>query len=125
MLRLLGLQEVFHPLGRVDHSDVEGPLVGPLGGTPVRCRISPGTLRVRVPRHRPGGRPAGAPSGGWPRLSGERFTAVIPADRSRTGQSTDFRRPDGRRTPLSGHTARRPASHTTERVRCLPCHRPG
>ncbi|RXS67833.1 hypothetical protein EST54_10935 [Streptomyces sioyaensis] len=22
--------------------------------TPVRCRISPGTLRVRVPRHRPG-----------------------------------------------------------------------
>ncbi|WP_327700535.1 hypothetical protein [Streptomyces decoyicus] len=29
--------------------------------TPVRCRISPGTLRVRVPRHRPGTAPSGRP----------------------------------------------------------------
>lgn len=31
--------------------------------TPVRCRISPGTLRVRVPRHRPGVAHAGRPPG--------------------------------------------------------------
>ncbi|MGX1762567.1 diacylglycerol/lipid kinase family protein [Streptomyces lydicus] len=31
--------------------------------TPVRCRISPGTLRVRVPRHRPGVTPAERPPG--------------------------------------------------------------
>lgn len=32
--------------------------------TPVRCRINPRTLRVRVPRHRPGATPAGRPPGG-------------------------------------------------------------
>ncbi|MFE4993049.1 diacylglycerol/lipid kinase family protein [Streptomyces mirabilis] len=31
--------------------------------TPVRCRISPRTLRVRVPRHRPGAAPAERPPG--------------------------------------------------------------
>lgn len=31
--------------------------------TPVRCRISPRTLRVRVPHHRPGAAPVGPP--GW------------------------------------------------------------
>jgi diacylglycerol kinase family enzyme len=36
--------------------------------TPVRCTISPGALRVRVPRHRPGV-PAPPPEMNWSRLS--------------------------------------------------------
>jgi len=35
--------------------------------TPVRCAIRPGALRVRVPRHRPGFRPA-RPELDWTRL---------------------------------------------------------
>ncbi|MEU6328946.1 diacylglycerol kinase family protein [Streptomyces sp. NPDC047049] len=35
--------------------------------TPVRCRIAPGTLRVRVPRHRPGV-PHSAPTMNWRRV---------------------------------------------------------
>lgn len=51
--------------------------------TPVRAGSFPGRYRYgfpaigRAPRP-PGGRRAGAPSDGWPRLSGERFTAVMP-----------------------------------------------
>ncbi len=105
------------------HSDLhlmEAP--GPPPGFATELPGSPAIGRASRP---PNGRRAGAPSAGWPRLSGELFTAVIPADGSRTGQSAGFHRTDQHHTPLSDHTARWPASHTTERVRRLPRHRPG
>ncbi|WP_121711255.1 diacylglycerol kinase family protein [Streptomyces sp. E5N91] len=43
--------------------------------TPVRCRIRPGALRVRVPRDRPGG-PRGRPPMDWPRVRRLALTAT-------------------------------------------------
>ncbi|WP_185148876.1 hypothetical protein [Streptomyces sp. Ag109_O5-1] len=59
-----GLTRLATPDEVVVHADVPAVPVGLDGEavtlpTPVRCWISPGALRVRVPRHRPGATPAG------------------------------------------------------------------
>ncbi|MFJ2305364.1 diacylglycerol/lipid kinase family protein [Streptomyces sp. NPDC087787] len=63
-----GLTRLATPDDVVVHADVPVVPVGLDGEavtlpTPVRCRISPRTLRVRVPHHRPGAAPAGRPPG--------------------------------------------------------------
>lgn len=63
-----GLTHLATPDEVVVHADVPVVPVGLDGEavtlpTPVRCRISPGALLVRVPRHRPGATPAAWPSG--------------------------------------------------------------
>ncbi|MFB6962921.1 diacylglycerol/lipid kinase family protein [Streptomyces sp. NPDC056309] len=63
-----GLARLATPDDVVVHADVPALPAGLDGEavtlpTPVRCRISPRALRVRVPRHRPGAQPAGRPPG--------------------------------------------------------------
>ncbi|MGW2486261.1 diacylglycerol/lipid kinase family protein [Streptomyces sp. NPDC001606] len=65
-----GLTRLATPDDVVIHADAPVVPVGLDGEavtlrTPVRCRISPGTLRVWVPRHRPGVAPTGWRPAGW------------------------------------------------------------
>ncbi|MEU6223983.1 diacylglycerol kinase family protein [Streptomyces sp. NPDC047042] len=59
--------------------------------TPVRCRVEPGALRVRVPRHRPGV-PAPTPPMDWRRLRKLAATVGRTALPSRTTEALNRRR---------------------------------
>ncbi len=90
-----GLTRLATPDDVVIHADAPVVPVGLDGEavtlpTPVRCRIRPGTLRVRVPRHRPGAQHAKRPPG-W---------AVVQRAASLVGL------PHGRHTDWPKHAAR-------------------
>ncbi|MEU5310869.1 diacylglycerol kinase family protein [Streptomyces sp. NPDC021562] len=68
--QMRGLTRLATPDDVVVHADAPGVAVGLDGEAvtlpaPVRCRISPGTLRVWVPRHRPGAARTGWRPPGW------------------------------------------------------------
>ncbi|MGW2635487.1 diacylglycerol/lipid kinase family protein [Streptomyces sp. NPDC001348] len=63
--RLTAREVVVQADGRTVPAGIDGEHV--LLTAPVLCRIAPGALRIRVPRHRPG-TPANRPPADWPRV---------------------------------------------------------